>query len=160
MENVRSCKHFQCEQLPDFPLLQPALERAFSGLSFLFFVSGLGKLILLISSAIIQEVMVMREAGRASLGFFYCDFRDTNKQNRYSLLTSLLTQLAFQSDLFYEMISRLFSDYDDGAHKPNDASLMQCLRIMLSSPNQHPVYIIIDALDESPNTFGIPSPRE
>jgi hypothetical protein len=140
--------------------LQLALERAFSGLSFLFFVSGSGKLILLISSAIIQEVMVMREAGRASLGFFYCDFRDTNKQNRYSLLTSLLTQLAFQSDPFYEMISRLFSDYDDGAHKPNDASLMQCLRIMLSSPNQHPVYIIIDALDESPNTFGIPSPRE
>ena len=37
---------------------------------------------------------------------------------------------------------------------------MQCLRNMLSSPNQHPVYIIIDALDESPNTFGIPSPRE
>jgi hypothetical protein len=104
--------------------------------------------------------MVMREAGWASLGFFYCDFRDTHKQSRYSLLTSLLTQLALQSDPFYKMISHLFSDYDNGAHKPNDAGLMQCLRNMLSSPNQYPVYIIIDALDESPNTFGIPSPRE
>jgi hypothetical protein len=31
---------------------------------------------------------------------------------------------------------------------------------MITLPNQHPTYIIIDALDESPNTPGIPSPRE
>jgi hypothetical protein len=31
---------------------------------------------------------------------------------------------------------------------------------MLSLPNQHPTYLIIDALDEAPNTPGIPSPRE
>jgi hypothetical protein len=31
---------------------------------------------------------------------------------------------------------------------------------MLTFPNQRPIYLIIDALDESPHTFGIPSPRE
>jgi hypothetical protein len=31
---------------------------------------------------------------------------------------------------------------------------------MLTLPDQHPVYIIIDALDECPNTSGLPSPRE
>jgi len=31
---------------------------------------------------------------------------------------------------------------------------------MLTVPNQSPVYIILDALDESPNSSGIPSPRE
>jgi len=31
---------------------------------------------------------------------------------------------------------------------------------MLALPDQHPIYLIIDALDESPNTSGIPSPRE
>jgi hypothetical protein len=31
---------------------------------------------------------------------------------------------------------------------------------MLTLPDQHPVYIIIDALDECPNTSGMPSPRE
>jgi len=31
---------------------------------------------------------------------------------------------------------------------------------MLAPPDQHPIYLIIDALDESPNTSGIPSPRE
>jgi hypothetical protein len=31
---------------------------------------------------------------------------------------------------------------------------------MLTLPDQLPTYLIIDALDESPNTSGIPSPRE
>jgi hypothetical protein len=31
---------------------------------------------------------------------------------------------------------------------------------MLILPDQLPTYLIIDALDESPNTSGIPSPRE
>jgi hypothetical protein len=30
---------------------------------------------------------------------------------------------------------------------------------MLALPNQSPIYLIIDALDESPNTSGIPSAR-
>jgi hypothetical protein len=31
---------------------------------------------------------------------------------------------------------------------------------MLTLPDQRPTYVIIDALDESPDTSGIPSPRE
>jgi hypothetical protein len=31
---------------------------------------------------------------------------------------------------------------------------------MLTLPDQRPTYLIIDALDESPDTSGIPSPRE
>jgi hypothetical protein len=31
---------------------------------------------------------------------------------------------------------------------------------MLSLPDQHPIYLIMDALDESPITSGIPSARE
>jgi hypothetical protein len=31
---------------------------------------------------------------------------------------------------------------------------------MLTFPDQCPIYLIMDALDESPNTSGIPSPRE
>jgi len=31
---------------------------------------------------------------------------------------------------------------------------------MLALPDQRPIYLIVDALDESPNTSGIPSPRE
>ena len=31
---------------------------------------------------------------------------------------------------------------------------------MLTIPDQRPIYIILDALDECPNSYGIPSPRE
>ncbi len=31
---------------------------------------------------------------------------------------------------------------------------------MLIIPNQHPIHIILDALDECPNSYGIPTPRE
>ena len=31
---------------------------------------------------------------------------------------------------------------------------------MVTLPNQRPTFLIIDALDESPNTPGIPSPRQ
>jgi hypothetical protein len=31
---------------------------------------------------------------------------------------------------------------------------------MLTSPDKCPIYLIMDALDESPNTSGIPSPRD
>ena len=104
--------------------------------------------------------MTLREAGQVSLGYFYCDFRDSDKQNRYNLLCSILTQLSTRSDHFCGVISRLYSAHDDGAHKPNDAGLTQCLLDMLSLPNQVPIYIIIDALDECPNASGISTARE
>ncbi|KAH9056237.1 hypothetical protein EDB87DRAFT_1263105 [Lactarius vividus] len=57
---------------------------------------GSGKSIL--CSAIIQDIMVLREAGRASMAYFYFDFRDTDKQNLHNLLPSLLTQLSARCD--------------------------------------------------------------
>jgi hypothetical protein len=38
--------------------------------------------------------------------------------------------------------------------------MAQSLKDMLTIPNQPPIYIILDALDECPNSYGIPSPRE
>ena len=38
--------------------------------------------------------------------------------------------------------------------------MVGCLKQMLTLPDQGPVYIILDALDECPNTSGIPSARK
>jgi hypothetical protein len=35
-----------------------------------------------------------------------------------------------------------------------------CLKGLLQLPGLKPVYIIVDALDECPNTYGTPTPRE
>jgi hypothetical protein len=104
--------------------------------------------------------MTLRDAGLASVAYFYFDFRDTEKQNRRNLLLSLLSQLATRSDLCCDILYRVYQTHNNGAHKPTDDVLIQCLKDTLTFSIDGPIYIIMDALDECPNTFGMPSPRE
>ena len=112
------------------------------------------------SSAIIQDIQSLRKAGLASIAYFYFDFRDLDKQNRRNLLPSLLIQLSTQSSLCLGVLYRLYLEHDKGSEAPGEAALTQCFKDMLLIPNQSPIYIILDALDECPNSSGIPSPRE
>jgi hypothetical protein len=91
---------------------------------------------------------------------FYFDFRDINKQHWRGLLPSLLTQLSSRSDSRCDILSRLYTDLDDGAQQPNDDTLTQCLKAMLKLPDQLPTYLIMDALDECSDVSGIPTSRE
>ena len=94
------------------------------------------------------------------MAYFYFDFRNANKQGLHDLVPSLLTQLSARSSPRCEILSKLYSAHDDGKEQPSDSVLSKCLKDMLALPDQHPIYLIMDALDESPNTSGIPSPRE
>ena len=104
--------------------------------------------------------MTLRDAGLASMAYYYFDFRDTDKQNRRNLILSLLSQLSARSDLCCDILHRVYVTHDNGAHKPTDDVLIQCLKETLTFSGDHPIYIILDALDECPNTFGVPSPRD
>ena len=94
------------------------------------------------------------------VAYYYFDFRDTAKQDVRGLLSSLVVQLCAKSDLCYNILSSLYSKHDVGLHLPDNDALTQCLKEMLGLPGQPPIYIIIDALDECPDTSGPPSPRE
>ena len=94
------------------------------------------------------------------MAYFYFDFRDANKQTSRDLVSSLLNQLSTRSGPRCDILSDLYSAHDDGKNQPSDIILVDCLKKMLTLPDQRPTYLIIDALDESPNTSGIPSPRE
>lgn len=102
----------------------------------------------------------MRKSGLASLAFFYFDFRHEEKRNRQGLLSSLLFQLCDQSDSYCDIFSDLYLKHNNGRQPPHETSLAQCLKNLLRSPGQAPVYLIFDALDESPNASGMPSSRE
>jgi hypothetical protein len=91
--------------------------------------------------------------------YYYFDFRDADKQNPQGLLSSLLVQLASDSDPCYEILSRLYMAHALGARKPTDVALMRCLKDMLEQHRQA-TYIVVDAIDECPNTSGFPTPRE
>ena len=99
-------------------------------------------------------------AGQASMAYFYFDFRDVNKQHWRDLVSSLLSQLSSRSGPLCDILSRLYSDHEDGAQQPDDDTLTQCLKEMLKLSHQRPTYLIIDALDECSNVSGIPTSRK
>jgi len=104
--------------------------------------------------------MALCKAGSASLAYFYCDFRDEDKQSRRNILLSILSQLSAQAHLSFIALSHLYLEHNKGARKPSDDDLIQCLKVVLSLPSRQPVYLIVDALDECPDNSGLPSRRE
>jgi hypothetical protein len=113
-----------------------------------------------VSSTVIQDIEPMCEAGNTSMAYFYFDFRDANKQGLRDLLSSLLTQLSACSGPRCDILSNLYLVHGEGDKQPSDSILAKCLKDMLTLPDQPSTYLIIDALDESSNISGIPSPRE
>jgi hypothetical protein len=118
------------------------------------------ELILLASSAIIEDICTLQNSGLASLAFFYCDFREDQKKDQRGLLSSLLVQLCEQSDSFFAILSDFYVAHALGSQYASDIELKGCLKDMLKLPGQATVHIIIDALDECPITTGLSSPRE
>ena len=142
-------------------------------LKFYLFVAGAGKSVfwcvkLLIlpslgftmaSSTIIEDVDAMRKAGLASLAFFYFDFREDQKKTLRGLLSSILVQLCRQTDSYCDTLFEFYSEHDNGLRHPSDDAVVECLKDLIKLPGLAPVYLIVDALDECPNTSDIPSPR-
>jgi len=102
----------------------------------------------------------MRRMGLVTISMFYFDFRDRGKQELRHLLSSILVQLCGSSDRFSEILSTVYENHHHGSCQPSEDILMECLRSMLRLPGQGALYLIIDALDECPNSSGYPTSRE
>ena len=103
----------------------------------------------------------MHAAGLVTMAYYYFDFRDVKKQDCYGLLSSLISQLSAESDSCFNILSQLYSDHTcRGMRKPDIDALKKCMTDMLSLSRQAPTYIIVDAVDECPNSVGTPSARE
>ena len=92
--------------------------------------------------------------------YYYFDFRDSKKQDCYGLLSSLILQLSVNSEPCSNILSKLYSDVGP-VLKPTLTALKTCLKDMLglSQPGQGPIYIIVDGVDECPNSLRTPSAR-
>ena len=99
----------------------------------------------------------MREEKKGLIGYYYFDYKDVRKRDIRGLLSSILDQLSSDCDRCWDVLSRLHTKCRD---QPSENALTQCLKDMLNLPGQLPVYIILDALDECPNTTDSPSARE
>jgi hypothetical protein len=135
------------------------LEKVSSGLSLClgFYLENSQKSA---SSTIIEKIETMRKSGLASVAMFYCDFREDQKKEFRGLLSSVLVQLCRQSDSYCDLVSKLYSDHEDGSEEPRDVVLVSCLKRLLQVPRQAPIFLIVDALDECPDTPPLPSSRQ
>jgi len=92
--------------------------------------------------------------------YFFFDFKDTGKQDARAFLSSVLVQLSNQSASFCNILLEFYSAHQQSSQQPSDRELTQCLEKMLKITTEEPIYFILDALDECPDTSGFPSSRE
>ena len=102
----------------------------------------------------------MRESRSALVAYYYLDFKDVAKRDVRGLLASILLQLVDVSDRCWDTLHQLYMSCQLGSEQPSNAALVKCLGEMIDLPEQVPIYLIVDALDECPNTTGTPSARE
>ena len=109
--------------------------------------AGCGKSIL--SSTVIQHTFRHRRSSpRIGIAFFYFNFNDDSKQSLLAMLRSLLLQLSSQLNGDHEELSKLQSRYSNSL--PPTPELVDSLQRIIKQYED--VYIIIDALDESPKS--------
>ena len=102
----------------------------------------------------------MREETSSLVAYHYFDFKDASKRHVRGSLTSLLVQLSHDSDPCRDVLYQLYKKCRDGSECPSEADLADCLETILNLPGQLPIFVIMDALDECPNTTGTPSARD
>ena len=95
----------------------------------------------------------------AIMAYFYFDFRDLNKQTCHDLLRSLVFQLSTDSSPCCAILLRVYKEHKDGAQQPSDGTLKECLKEMLRLVAHGQVFLVLDALDECPDSSGLPLPR-
>jgi hypothetical protein len=96
----------------------------------------------------------------ALMAYYYFDFNDITKQGIRGLLASLLSQFCATSDSCYEILSELYLENHKGTRQPDNKALIESLKKIFRLPDAPMRYIIMDAIDECPNTSGFPTPRE
>jgi hypothetical protein len=94
------------------------------------------------------------------MAYFFFDYKDKAKQDARALLSSFLVQLSHQSTFCCDILFDCHSSHQSGSQQPADRILIQCLENVLKASRPIPIYLIIDALDECPNTTKLPPQRE
>ena len=112
------------------------------------------------SSAIIEDIQNKQKTRSALVAYYYFDYKDSSKRDIRGLLASLVSQLGGDSVRCWGVLHRLYTQCRHGFDQPSNAALANCLENMLKLPGQVPIFIILDALDECPDTTETPSPRE
>lgn len=107
--------------------------------------AGCGKSVLC-STAIQYTLRHRRSDPRIGIAFFFFTFSDDSKQDASAMLRALVLQLSSQLNDNHALLSRLYDRYRNAT--PPNQDLEDCMHQLVQGFKH--VYIILDALDESP----------
>lgn len=104
------------------------------------------------SSSVIEDVKRTRDPKSDIIAYYYFDAKDPAKCDLRGLLASLLTQLGDSSGLYLGVISQLYIRHSNGSEQPCEGVLGRLLKSLLEVQPQTSIYIIVDGVDNCPNT--------
>lgn len=111
--------------------------------------AGTGKTMLMIG--IIRELSRQPHPFTPSLSFFFCQGTDTALNNATAILRSLIWLLLLQQPCLMSHLLQKYRDSGANLFRDNNAfiALSEAFENMLKDPHLSPVYLAVDALDES-----------
>ena len=90
-------------------------------------------------------------------------FKEDQKKGFRRLLSSVSVQLCRRSDSYSGFLSDLHSGDDDGfdgSDDPRDDTVVHYLKCLLKLSRQAPIFLMVNVLDEYPNTPALSFPLE
>ncbi|KAG4444289.1 hypothetical protein IFR05_000264 [Cadophora sp. M221] len=112
-------------------------------------IPGAGKTIM--AASLIEETM-RRSSPKRGVAYFYCDYKDSEKQDPVNVLGSLAAQLSRQSEHAFSLLQALYSSCHPKDHPPMSPKLSDLTRTIceMTTSFDH-ISIIVDGLDECGN---------
>jgi hypothetical protein len=107
--------------------------------------AGCGKTIL--SSILLYDILEYKDhQPHISVGYFYFDFNDSEKQSSKKALRSLLLQLALQSSDCLQALETLYKMCGNGTQEPAEDKIRELFKDAII--RQEYTYVVLDAMDE------------
>ena len=103
------------------------------------------------SSSIIEDIKCAEDLKSDMILFYYFDSKDAAKGDLRGLLASLLMQLGDSSGPFLDVVFQLYIKHGHGSEQPCEGALARLLKSLLER-SQSSIYIIIDGVDNCPNS--------
>jgi hypothetical protein len=103
------------------------------------------------SSSIIEDIKPTEDPKSDMILYYYFDSKDAAKCDLRGLLASLLMQLGDSSGRFLDVVFQLYIKHGHGSEQPCEGVLARLLKGLLEG-SQSSIYIVIDGVDNCPNT--------
>ena len=115
---------------------------------------GAGKTVLMAS--VVDHLRKNVQSQEAGVAYFYCEYKDTQKQQPSAIISSILMQLAKQNLKVFKKLQAFFQEYqkDKGSSPPEFDELRNNFSTFVADTFRE-VIIALDAIDECMDRRGI-----